>query len=218
MRSTVELERRVACERVFRRYFPLFLSLWILFVLYPNPLSLVVSVHRLFNPDVDPAAVELLVADLPSTPSAIEKAVTENIPYSYDWELHDMPWYFPTTETVVEKRRGDCKARAIVLASVFENKHIPYRINSSPIHVWVEYEDKEETPLENPRVKFYQQDPETGERLFQIPDIDLSEVLESFHRGFWVAMPGIRRALLLSGVCILVLLRVILLKKPATGY
>jgi len=218
MRSTVELERRVACERVFRRYFPLFLSLWILFVLYPNPLSLVISFHRLFNPDVDPAAVEPLVADLPSTPSAIEKAIMERIPYSYDWELHDMPWYFPTTETVVEKRRGDCKARAIVLASIFENKHIPYRINSSPIHVWVEYEDKEETPLENPRVKFYQQDPETGERLFQIPDIDLSEVLESFHRGFWVAMPGIRRALLLSGVCVLVLLRVILLKKPATGY
>ena len=217
MWSIASLERRVACERVFRRYFPLFLLLWILFVLYPNPLSLVISACRLFDPDVDPAAVEPLVGGLPSAPAAIEKAILERIPYSYDWELHDMPWYFPTTKTVVEKRRGDCKARAIVLASIFENKHIPYRINSSPIHVWVEYEDKEETPLENPKVKFYQQDPETGERLFQIPDIDVAEVLESFHRGFWVAMPGSRKALLLSGVCILVLLRVILLKKPATG-
>ena len=218
MRNTVEMERRATCERVFRRYFPLFLSLWILLVLYPNPLSLVTSVGRLFNPDVDPAAVEPLAADLPSAPSAIEKAVLERIPYSYDWEVHDMPWYFPTTKTVVEKRSGDCKARAIVLASILENKHIPYHINSSPIHVWVEYEDKEETPLENPRVKFYQQDPETGERLFQIPDIDLSELLESFHRGFWVAMPGSRKALLLSGVCVLVLVRVILVKKPVTGY
>ena len=203
--------------RVFERYFPLFLTLWVIFALYPNPFNLIISMQRVLSPDIDPDAVKFLLGDFPSDPAVIEDEVTERIPYYYDWEVHNMPWYFPTTEGVLEKGKGDCKARAIVLASILEARHIPYRINSSPIHVWVEYEGKAETSLENPRVKFYQRDPETGKRFFQIPDIGLREVMDSIWRGFWHPMPDGRRALLLSGMFILALIRVLLYKNRAVG-
>jgi len=200
-------------EGVFQRYFVLLLILWILFVLYPNPSKLVISIQRVFNPDINPGAVETMLGDFSSDPIAIEKTVVEKMPYRYDWEIHGMPWYFPTVEEATEKGEGDCKARAIVLASILEAKNIPYRINSSPIHVWVEYQGKMETSLENPRVKFYQQDPETGERWFQFPEIDLREVMDSFWRAFWSPMPGGRKALLLSGLLALVAVRLTLFKK-----
>lgn len=206
---------RIPGRRVFRSYFPLILILWILFVLYPNPLNLVVSIPRAFSFAVDPGAVEPLLADLSSAPAAIEEAVVEKIPYRYDWEVYSMPWYFPTVEEVLEKGEGDCKARALVLASIFEVKNIPYRVNLSPIHVWVEYEGKVETPTENARVKFYQRDPETGERWLQIPEIAPREVMDSFWQGFWHPMPDGRKALLLLGLLGLIAARVILPKSGA---
>ena len=200
---------------IFQKYFVLLLILWFLFVLYPNPLKLVISIQRVFSPDIDPGAVEPILKDFPSEPATIERAVLEKITYRYDWEVYSVPWYFPTVEEVVEKEEGDCKARALVLAAIFEAKNIPYRINSSPIHMWVEYEGKIETSLENPRAKFYQQDPETGERLFQFPEIKLREVIDSFWSGFWNPMPGGRKALLLSGLLTLGVVRVTLFKKRA---
>jgi len=197
--------------RVFRRYFPLLALLWILLVLYPNPLNLIVSLQRAFNPNIDPVSVESLSRDLPSDPVAIENAMLQQIPYSYDWESYGMPWYVPTVEEVLERGEGDCKAMALVLASLFEAKNIPYRISWSPIHMWVEYEGKEETPIENARVKFYQQDPETGERAFRLPEIAFSDVMDSFWQAFWNPMPGVRKALLLFGLPALIKLR--LLKK-----
>lgn len=195
--------------RIFQRYFPLLIALWVLFVLYPNPLNLIISVQRTFNPDIDPCAIESTLIDLPSNPAAIEETVLEKIPYYYDWEVYGMPWYFPTTGEVLHKGKGDCKARALVLASVFEAENIPYRLNISPIHVWVDYAGKEDTSLENPEVKFYQLDPETGKRLFQIPDIRLREVLDSALQGLWKPMPGMRKAILFSGLVILVAIRII---------
>ncbi|MCK4580108.1 MAG: transglutaminase domain-containing protein [Dehalococcoidia bacterium] len=211
------VERSASVARVYRKYFPLILGLWVLFVLYPNPLNLVVSIQRIYSPDIDANAVEFVLEEFPSSPQAVEEMVLGRIPYSYDWEVHGMPWYFPTTERVLEKGRGDCKARAIVLASILEAKHIPYRFNSSPVHVWVDYEGKGETALENPEVRFYQQDPETGERFFQLPDIRLGEVMDSMWRGFWPPMPDARKALLLSGIFILVFCRAILFKNRPQG-
>jgi len=208
-------KRRVLARSIFQSYFPLLLVLWILFVLYPNPLNLPVSIERVFDLDIDPGAVESMAGDLPSAPTAIEKAVLERIPYHYDWEVYSMPWYFPTVEEVLEKGEGDCKARALVLASIFELKNIPYRVNLSPIHAWVDYEGKKETSIENAKVKFYQQDPETGERWFKFPEIDLREVMDSLWRGFWIAMPDVRKALLISGLLALVGARVALSKTRA---
>ena len=200
-------------RRVFRSYFALLLILWILFVLYPNPFNLVISIQRVFSVDVDPGAVGTILGDFPSDPTAIEKAVLERIPYRYDWEVYSMPWYFPTVEQVLGKGEGDCKARALVLASIFEAKNIPYRIDLSPIHMWVDYEGKGETSIENAGVKFYQQDPETGEKSFQLPKIELREAMDYFWQGFWSPMPEVRRALLLVGLAALVTFRVIWFRK-----
>ena len=199
--------------RIFRRYFPLFVLLWVLLLLYPNPLNLILSLQRTFTPSIDPASVESLSRGLPSDPVAIESAVLETIPYRYDWEVYGMPWYFPTVEEVLEREEGDCKARALVLASLLEVKDIPYRINMSPIHVWVEYEGKEQTSLENPRVKFSQLDPETGERSFQFSEIALRDVMDSFQQGFWAPMPKVRKAFLIFGLLALVALRLSYFKK-----
>jgi transglutaminase-like putative cysteine protease len=137
-----EVRREPRAVRVFRTCFPLLVVLWALLVLYPNPLRLAASVRRLANPGVDPVAVESLAASLPSDPAAIERAVLETLPYRYDWRVYGMPWYFPTVGEALENGEGDCKARAIVLASVLEAKGIPYRIDSSPTHVWVDYDGK----------------------------------------------------------------------------
>lgn len=199
--------------KIYRRFFILLLVLWVLFVLYPNPLNLAISLWRFFNPAIAPASVEQLSDNLPSDPAAIESAVLQMIPYKYDWEVYGMPWYFPTVSEVIEKGEGDCKARALVLASVFEVKGIPYHINWSPIHVWVEYEDKAETSIENPAVTFYQQDPETGETSIQLPDIAVSVVVNSTWRGFWVPMPWVRKGLLVFGLPALVTLRLTCFRK-----
>ena len=205
-------------RRVFRRYFPLIVILWILFVLYPNPLNLISSIQRVLNFDADPGAVEFMLNDFPSNPVAIEKAVLAGIPYRYDWELYSMPWYCPTIEEVLKRGEGDCKARALVLASVLEAKSIPYQVHSSPMHVWVDYEGKQETSIENAQVEFYQYDPETGERRFQIPDISPGKLADYWQQQFWTIMPDGRKALLISGLSALIVARVILRKKRAAQY
>ena len=106
MTDGLERSEKVS-RKVFRRYFPLIFILWILFVLYPNPLNLIISIQRVLNFDTDPGAVESMLNDLPSDPAAIEKAVLARIPYRYDWELYSMPWYCPTIEEVLERGEGD---------------------------------------------------------------------------------------------------------------
>jgi hypothetical protein len=212
MTNGIESSEKVS-RKVFRRYFPLIFILWILFVLYPNPLNLIISIHRVFNLDADPGAVEYMLSDLPSDPVDIEKAILSRIPYCHDWEVYGMPWYCPTVEQVLEKGEGDCKARALVLASVLEAENITYQIRLSPIHTWVTYEGKNETSIENAQVEYYQYDPQTGERRFQIPHIALSRVMDSFWQAFWDPMPDVRKALLISGLLALIVARVILRKK-----
>jgi hypothetical protein len=212
MTDGIESSEKVS-RKVFRRYFPLIFVLWILFVLYPNPSNLIISIQRVLNFDADPGAVEYMLNDFPSDPVDIEKAVLAKIPYRHDWEVYGMPWYCPTIEQVLERGEGDCKGRALVLASVLNAKNISYQVHSSPIHIWVDYESKQETSIENTQVEFYQFDPETGERRFQIPNIAVSEVTDSFWRSFWVPMPDGRKALLISGLIALVASRVILRKK-----
>ena len=185
-------------------------ALWVLLVLYPNPFNIAVSVYRVFNLDIDPGAVDSLLVGLPSDPAAVEQEILRRIPYRYDWEVHGMPWYFPLTASVVERGEGDCKARAVVLSSVFERLGIPYRINSSFVHIWVEYESKPENVFENPRASFYQQDPETGRRWFQIPEIDWKLWFDSTVEGLWTVMPAFRKVLLLLGVALIVAARMVL--------
>jgi len=212
----VRRERRAV--RVFCTCFPVLVILWTLLVLYPNPLKLAESVRRLTNPKVDPAAVESLAASLPSDPAAIEGAVLETLPYYHDWDVYGMPWYFPTVAEALKNGEGDCKARAIVLASVLEAKGIPYRIDSSPTHVWVDYDGKVGNSLENPGAGFYEVNPQTGAKSLRLPRISITEVMSTFWQGFWPPMPAMRKALLLSGLAVLAAIRMIWPRtgKPAT--
>jgi hypothetical protein len=201
--------RRRCFIRAFCRLFPLLLVLWVLLVLYPNPVRLAMSVQRLVEPGINATAVESASAGLPDDPAAIEDSVLESIPYGYDWQVYGMPWYFPTVKEVLQAGEGDCKGRALVLASVLEAKDIPYSLNTSPIHVWVDYEGKGETDVENQNARFYQLDPETGQRSFGLPSIDPIEVLDTFWEGFWPPMPTVRKALLMTGMIGLIAARVI---------
>ena len=203
-------------RKVFRRYFPLVFVLWILLVLYPNPLNLIISIQRVLNFDADPGAVEFMLNDLPSDAADVERTVLTIIPYHHDWGLYSMPWYCPTVEQVLERGEGDCKARALVLASVLEAKNITYQIHSSPMHIWVDYDNKEETSIENAQVEFYEYDHETGDRKFKIPDIGLGKLMDSWGQQFWTPMPDGRKTLLISGLLGLIAARVIL-RKRKTG-
>jgi len=206
-------DSRNAFRRAFRRYFPLILVMWVLFVLYPNPLNLFVSIHRFVNPPVDPAAVAPILNELPSDPVAIEQAILSRISFRLDWQVHGMPWYFPTVEQVLERGQGDCKARALVLASVLEAKEISSQVNSSPVHVWVDYEGKQDNSFENDQIKFFQTDPETGEKRVQIPRIALGDLVDSWRQQLWSSMPADRKVTLLSGVVALIAARVLLYNK-----
>jgi hypothetical protein len=201
---------------VFRRYFPLIFILWILFVLYPNPVNLVVSIYRVVNFGADPVAVQFMLSDLPSDPAAIEKAVLARIHYRYDWQVYDMPWYCPTVAQVLEKGEGDCNARALVLASILQAENITYQVQASPIHIWVDYAGKNETSLENSQVEYYRYDPETGQKRFQIPHIAVSKVMSSFKLSFWDPMPDDRKVILIGGLVVLVATRVTLRRKGTT--
>jgi hypothetical protein len=212
MTESVERSEK-ASRKGFRRYFPLVFVLWILLVLYPNPLNLIISIDRVLNFDANPGAVESMLKDLPADGADIERAVMASIPYRHDWEVYGMPWYCPTVEQVMEREEGDCKGRALVLASVLEAKNVTYQVHSSPMHIWVEYEGKNETSIENAQVEFYQYDPETGNRHFQVPHIRLSEVTDFFWDSFWRPMPEARKALLISGLSALIAARIILRKK-----
>jgi len=202
-----------ASRRIYRRYFPLIIILWILLVLYPNPANLVFSIQRVLNFDAEPDAVEFMLNDFPSDPADIERAVLSRIPYRHDWELYGMPWYCPTIEQVLERGAGDCKGRALVLASVLDAKDIDYLIHSSPTHIWVQYESKQENSIENAQVEFYEYDHETGDRKFRMPDIALGDLMDSWGRQFWTPMPDGRKALLISGLAVLIAVRVILRKR-----
>jgi len=184
-----------------------------LLVLYPNPANLVISIKRVFAPEIDTAAVAQLAAQLPDDPVEIEREVLARIPYSYDWEVHNMPWYFPSAEDALQRGTGDCKARALVLASVLEAKDIPYSMNASITHLWVDYEGKTGSSSENPDVSYYQQDPETGERTFKLPSISITEILSVWWEGFWSYMPVLQKVLLAGGLPALFILRFTWLRK-----
>lgn len=175
------------------------LAAWFLLVLYPNPGRLAASIYRMKNPPVTP----LLVSDIAeqiesSSPSEIKAYVYSELPYRFDWEVYNMPWYSPTLEEALEKGSGDCKARFLLFASLLEEKNIPYQKKVSLTHIWVSYDGKPENALENDREAVFIVD-ENGRLILSMPRPDLQRSWRSFYRGFWEVMPGARKALLLAG-------------------
>ncbi len=175
----------------------MFLLIWTLLVLYPNPLRLVVSVVRVANPPVSAEAVEPLAQETPGDPVRMESFVLREFPYQYDWDTYGVPWYFPTAEEAVRKGTGDCKTRFVVLASLFELHDIPYTQTVSLSHFWVDYEGKPEEGIEKSEYAWLIRD-DTGTRV-QMPREQLRDVWEAFREAFWEHMPPGRKLLFAMG-------------------
>lgn len=178
----------------------LLLFVWILLVLYPNPYRLAASFYRLVHPPLDPLGVEELARELEGAgPEEIQDFVYRLVPYRYDWQVYGMPWYFPTLQESLAHDSGDCKARFIIFASLLDALDIPYELRVSLTHIWVHFEGKEETALENEAETLLVVD-ESGEPSFRLPRADLERAWRSFRRGFWETMPPLRKTLLLGGI------------------
>lgn len=172
---------------------------WFIFVLYPNPYHLAASLYRLKNPPVMPIMVSEEARQLEDkTPREIEQFVYAALPYSYDWEVYNMPWYFPTLNEALINGTGDCKARYLLFASLMEELNLPYRKNVSLTHIWADYDGKPQTALENADEAMVVVD-EDGRFKFSLPAPDLERAWRSFNRGFWQVMPAGKKYLLLTG-------------------
>ncbi len=183
-----------------RRLALVFLLIWSFLVLYPRPTALGESLYRLFVPPIEAGAMLPLLAELPEKqePAELEKYILERFPYYYDWQVYGFPWYFPTPAEALEKGKGDCKTRFIVLASLFTALEIPYELFISPTHIWVSYEGKKENPIENLKVALFYRDDE-GIAL-KLPRINWRESATVTWEAFWVYMPPQRKRLLLAGL------------------
>lgn len=181
------------------------MALWLGFVLYPDPRALFVSVQRLVQPPIDAAAVRELAATLPRDPAAIDRFSHQYVKYDYAWTLYGKPWYFPTVSQVLTDHAGDCQAEAILTASLFKAKNLPFTIRYSFDHVWVDYPGKQVTSgIEDPATAFA-----SGQGkgwLAGLPDkLPIRDIVQQRLQFHWYPMPTDRKAALLAGLLVLVL-------------
>lgn len=188
----------------YRRLAIAFALLWIFLVLYPRPTALGESIYRLFQFPSSPPNVEHINYDMtmeidPTTEApAIERYILQQVPYMYDWQVYNLPWYFPTTSEALQKGMGDCKTRLVILVLTFESLGIPYEVYLSPSHIWIYYEGKKETRIENKEVTLLIND---GENIrFQMPTVYWRHNFEAFWEAFWTHMPLDRKVSLLAGL------------------
>lgn len=185
--------------RFSRRVIVFLLATWALVALYPDPTVLVASVHNFLAPVADAAAAAELAARMPADPREIEAEVLRRVEYATDWQVEGVPWRFPTAAEAISEGRGDCEARAVVLMSVLAAKGIPYRLQSSTNHMWVDYPGKLPTATENDALVLADRGG-GGFRLRLPGDLDLRDEIESKIALFWDPMPWGRRILLPAGL------------------
>ncbi len=179
--------------------FSFFLVLILSFsIFYPQPSALIVSWYRFFNLPIDyntEAIKPLLDASVNQDAVWIEKFVKEQVPYRYDWQNYNYPWYFPTVEEVLEKESGDCKSRLIILASIFTFYEIPFSFSGSHSHVWLDYENKKEIKGEKQEEIIVSYSKEKGFE-FKKAKIDWEASSSIFKKAVWVYMPQNKKILL----------------------
>jgi hypothetical protein len=183
---------------------------WTFLMLYPDPLVLWRSIDNIRHPSVDPAAVRAIAARLPNDPNAIRDAVlTRIMPYAYDWQVNGVPWYFPTTAQALRWGRGDCESQAVVLASILKAKGIPFRLEMSFDHIWVQYAGKQPNPLENAGVALAVQ--QHGRFVFHWPaNFNLSKEARAQAQIYWTPMPLGRKMAFFGGIIVVLFLNALL--------
>jgi hypothetical protein len=173
-------------------------ALWTLIVCYPNPYIFIRNFARYLNYPVDPSIVELINEPIPEEPQQIDKFVDKIIKYEYDWINYGVPWYVPEPKDAVIRGKGDCESRAMVLASIFSAKGIPYSLKASLVHIWVEYADKKQNSAENDEVSFIGK--VDGKYRLRLPDLSQwKHYIDVEKKMLWDAMPTYRKAFMLSG-------------------
>ena len=184
-----------------RRWRAVLAVTWTVLALYPDPSVLVQSIKNAWSPVIDPDAVGEWARTLPRNPRVIEDAVLTRIEYAVPWETDGVPWTFPTPAEVMARGSGDCQGRAVVLASTFEALGMPYRLEASFDHIWVDYPGRTGTGIERPERAFVRRAPTDAgwvSRL-NLPEIDWAESWRIERDYFWDAAPTWRLALLSFG-------------------
>jgi len=171
---------------------------WLLLVCYPNPWILLRNGLRYARFPVDPEILGQVPFPVPAAPAEIEAAVLRSVRYEYDWRQYGVPWYVPTPAEVVASGRGDCESRAVLLASLLAARDIPYRLQASPVHIWVDYPGKTPNALENGALAMMER--KNGRYRFRWPGLlRLREDMAAQREALWEAMPPARRFALLAG-------------------
>ena len=178
-------------------------AVWILLILFPNPLVLLVDVYRFFEMPTKPTDdVQLVAASLPANGSAIEQYVDTHVHYAYDFQGYGVVWYLPTPSDVLKSQQGDCKSRAVLTASLLEAKGIPYTLQVSPVHFWVDYSGRPQTNFsenyETAQVAFV----DNGQ--FKLPAKTNALLYLSTYKDItWTSMPLLRKIAFVGGLAII---------------
>ena len=181
--------------------------LWLLVVCYPDPRVLVSAIQHTVQPPIDTDAVRDWAATLPDDPARIEQAVLERLKYAVPWQSAGVPWTFATPAEALAANLGDCQARAVTFASVLAAKGIPYQLRASLDHMWVEYPHKRPNQLENREKTLWQRDRDGAGFQLRLPNLDLRESIAIEKDYFWDTAPASRKALLLTGLALIWLVR-----------
>lgn len=173
----------------------------VIFVLFTTPLVIFKDIYRVQNPPIKSGSINN-VSSIPDHPSEIESWVNSRIEYEYDFGTYGVFWYVPTPEEILEKGRGDCKSRAILLASILEEKGIDYELHMSLFHWWVSYPDKELTRYEVPEASVKEGEDwrfpnvrETLDRMWEVKD--------EYYSMIWGLMPLWKKLVLVLGLVLI---------------
>jgi hypothetical protein len=180
-----------------------FIGLWIGAVVYPDPRPLVTSIARLQHPPVDASAVATVAATLPQDYKAIEDFARGYVTYKPAWTVYGLPWYFPTVHEVLDTRAGDCQARALLAASIFEMKDMPYTLRYSFDNVWVDYPGKDAPAMEDPATSFVADDGQgwLAKLPTRIPLWSIIKVRIGYH---WTPMPLLQKIMMVLGTVLII--------------
>jgi predicted transglutaminase-like cysteine proteinase len=179
-------------------------AVWILLILFPNPIVVPLNIYRLFQMPTKPTDdVKTVAASLPANGSVIEQYVDEHVHYTYDFEAYGVVWYLSTPNDVLKSHQGDCKSKAVLTASLLEAKGIPYTLRVSPVHFWVDYSGRAQTNFseryETTQVAII----DNGQ--FKIPSkTNAFLYLNTYKDIVWTSMPLLRKIALIGGLAIII--------------
>lgn len=113
--------------------------LWTFLSCYPNPLAFLRSAARLSHLPTDPHLAERMGWQTPDRAEDLPVFVDGLLLPAADWQIYRVPWYLATPGEAVRVGAGDEEARALILASLLQEKGIPFQVCVSPRGMWVQY-------------------------------------------------------------------------------